>query len=164
MKITYKLEIEDAVALADHHYKKSMTGFKKNFFKYIGIILIILGIGFIAQGKTDTISFLYLVLGFFLVIFEPLILRKIVKRSTSSVYLKGKNSEVFCKNTLEVNKSTVKLKSPNSEVKQTIKSLESFEENENYFFLYNTSQTAFIIPKRCFKNKKEIKEFKKYFI
>ena len=49
-------------------------------------------------------------------------------------------------------------------VKQTIKSLESFEENENYFFLYNTSQTAFIIPKRCFKNKKEIKEFKKYFI
>ena len=92
------------------------------------------------------------------------ILRKIVKRSTRSVYLKGKNSEVFCKNNLEINKSTLKIKSSNSEVKQTIKSLESFEENENYFFLYNTSQTAFIIPKRCLKNKKEIKEFKKYFI
>ena len=163
MKIKYTLQIEDVLELADHHYNKNRKFITKFFFILLGTFLITTGLLFIKEYQFEYISISYIILGIILLTFEPILLKKIIRLKTKKAYLKGKNHEVFCENTIEIKEKTITIKSPNITTKLKTNTLESFEENKKYFFLYNTSQTAFIIPKKYFKNNKQELEFRKHF-
>ena len=163
MKIKYTINIDDAAELAKHSYKSGKRRLLKFILSFIGIFLISIGTYFIFNYQMKYISIMYILLGIISVIYEPLILEKILIQNIKKAYKKGRNSEIFCETVMTVNKDKTTIKSPNSTLEFKNNSLEKLEENEEYFFLFNTSKTAFIIPKKYFKNKKEELEFKNHY-
>ncbi|MGG3806357.1 YcxB family protein [Metabacillus fastidiosus] len=47
----------------------------------------------------------------------------------------------------------------NSETKVTWSGIEMFKEDDDYFYLYNSSVSAYILPKRALKDVEEIKNY-----
>lgn len=74
----------------------------------------------------------------------------------------GKNQDLIGPRTMEFNEDGIECRSPNSDSKINIKMIEKIRQDEQYYFIYLTTISAYVIPKRIFKSEDDKKNFEKW--
>ncbi len=151
MEISFELELIDWIAFNKHYLTHS-----KEFKKTIIISKIVMPIIFslfifydILKGdfnffKLIFFSIVSILFAFFL---PKRIIKNSIKRMTKLIN-EGDNSNLLCQHKITFGSFGIILIKPESESKINWNAIKKGFETENYYFLYNSSITAFVIPKK----------------
>ena len=165
LKLTYHVTEEDYLNFNLFHLKHSKTAINAmRAQRFMGPGIFILA-SIILPSILD-IPFLFL--------FTPLFIASVLwfvyfpdrfyKRVTSSVkkmLREGKNEHLIGEHVMVMTDEGIVETSPASEMKVNWSGIKQLNENEQYFFLFNSSMSAFIVPKRDLPNVEEIREYLK---
>lgn len=75
------------------------------------------------------------------------------------MFREGKNVDLLGEHQMEMTDEGIEDKTSKSETKLNWSGIEKLQENDQYFFLYNSSVSAYIFPKRDFQNVDEIRSY-----
>ena len=90
----------------------------------------------------------FLVTSILWVIFYPKYFYGLIARNTKKMIKEGKNDGLIGNHQLKLTEEGLVDTSLNKETKVTWLGITSFQEDEGYFYLYNSSVSSFILPKR----------------
>lgn len=165
MQINYSLTEEDYLNFNMFHIKNSKTAInamkKQRFLP--PILFLILSFVFSAAGD---VSFLGMFITFFLisilwVIFYPKYFYSYVIRNTKKMVKEGKNGDLLGNHTMMMTKEGIVDSTSIGETKVNWSGMMNFKEDNDYFYLYNSSISAYIIPKRELKDIEKIRNYLK---
>lgn len=152
MEIQYHLTEEDYVHFNMYHIKQSETAMKMlNLQRYLTPAFFI--IISILLSQISEIPFLwsfsvFLVVGVLWFIYYPKYYERFLVRQVKKMFNEGKNDGLLGEHFLILNEEGLIETTSNGETRAVWASIKSFKEDTDYFFLYNSSVSAYIIPKR----------------
>lgn len=82
-----------------------------------------------------------------------------VERWVNDFLKKGKNQDLIGRRTMEFKDHEIESHTTNSDDRINTEMIEKIREDENYYFIYLTTISAHIIPKRIFETEASKKEF-----
>ncbi len=71
----------------------------------------------------------------------------------------GKNQDLVGQRTMILSEDGIECRSQYSDSRVNVKMIEKIQQDEQYYFIYLTTISAYVIPKRIFKNADDKKEF-----
>jgi len=163
MEFQYNVTEEDYISFNLFHIKHSKTAKRSlNIQRWLSPVIFI-AISYILSLMDDTPFLLslppFLIVSVLWVIFYPKYFYRRIKTGTRKFIREGKNVGMLGEHTLFLSEEGVSEVSANGENKVTWQGMESFHENDNYFYLYNSAVSAFIVPKRDLKNAEGLREY-----
>jgi hypothetical protein len=163
MEINYNLAVEDYIKFNLFHIKNSKTAIRTlNIQRFLTpIIFIILSY---VLTKVGTTHFLSLFITFFLIsimwiIFYPKFFYSFVTRKTKKMIKKSKNDSLIGKHHMIISEKGITDSTYFGESRISWFDIKSLKEDNYYFYLYNSSVSAYIIPKRDLNNINEIRKY-----
>ena len=165
MKINYSLTEEDFLNFNMFHIKNSKTAIRAlNMQRFITpIIFLILSY---VISKVGNISFLELFITFLIVsilwiIFYPKYFYHHIIRHVKKMIKEGKNDGLIGQHSLNMTEEGIVDSTSFDENKVTWSGIKAFKEDKKYFYLYNSSVSAYILPKRDLHSVEEIRNYLK---
>jgi hypothetical protein len=147
IQLNYDVELNDAMAFQKHFSATNKT--MKNFRKIITLIVIGLGLFVTLTGEKDLMS---IVLNLFpLVVF--ILIYWILSKTTSSFLTKkimstSENSSMYGNRTMIFTEDGIEVKNAEANTSLKWSMIKQLGETSDYFFLYISAASAYIIPKK----------------
>lgn len=165
MEIKYHLTEEDYINFNMFHIKNSKTAMRSlTIQRFIGPIIFI--ISSYVFSKIGDVPFLglfitFLILSILWVIFYPKYFYSHVIRHVKKMIKEGKNDGLLGEHHMMMTEDGIVDSTTNGETKVNWSGIQQIKENDDYFYLYNSSVSAYILPKRELHNLDEISSFLK---
>ncbi|WML55923.1 YcxB family protein [Neobacillus sp. PS2-9] len=165
MEITYNLTEEDFLHFNMFHLKHSKSAIQSlNVQRFLTPVFFIL-MAFLLS-EFGNIPFLELFIVFLItsilwIIFYPWYFYNTVTRRMKKMFKEGKNVGLLGEHVLTLNEEGLVESSANGQIKVNWSGITDYKEDEQYFYLYNSSVSAYIIPKRDLNNSEEVENFLK---
>jgi hypothetical protein len=165
MEIKYHLTEADYIQFNMFHIKNSeamMGAVKKQRF-YTPIFYIACSFLF---SKILAIPFLYAFVPFFIlsllwvVFYEKYFFWRVIKQ-TRKMIKEGKNTSILGDHQMVLSEEGIVDKTINGETKVNWSGINELKEDENYFFLYNSAISSYIVPKKQLNNVEEMSSYLK---
>jgi len=163
MEINYNLTEEDYLNFNMYHIKNSKTGKKAlNTQRYISPLFFLL-VSYVFSIISDIPFFIFfitfLAMSILWVIFYPKYFYSLIIRNTKKFIKEGKNDGLLGDHTMTMTDEGIVDISSNRETKVTWSGIDSFKEDNENLYLYNSSLSAYILPKRELDNVEEVKRY-----
>lgn len=167
MEINYRLTEEDYLIFNIFHIKNSKIAMRAlNIQRFLTpIIFLILSYVFSKVGDTPflVLFITFLIISILWVIFYPKYFFSRITRHAKKMILEGKNDGLLGEHHLIMTEDGISDSTANGETKVTWSGIKNFKEDKYNLYLYNSSISAYILPKRNLNNVEEIRNFiKKY--
>ena len=163
MEIKYNLTEEDYLNFNMYHIKNSKTGKKALNLQRFSSPIIFLIFSYVFSIISDIpllISFsTFLVMGILWIIFYPKHYYRHIIRNTKKFIKEGKNDGLLGDHTMTMTDEGIVDISSNRETKVSWSGIDRFKEDNENLYLYNSSLSAYILPKRELDNAEEVKRF-----
>lgn len=168
MKINYNFEINDWMAFQEFHLSESKQ-FKKTKLITTLTVPIVYGLFILndaMKGELDIIpTSIFTVISILWMIYYPKRLTIRTLKKVKKILEDPANSKIFGIHTIKLSEQGLKITKPESENFINWSGLIRIAETKNYYFIYNTTISAIVIPK--VKIEENLSEFdsylKKYF-
>ena len=163
MEIDYHLTEEDYLNFNMFHVKNSKAVRETlNMQRFLTPIIFI--IASFVLPKVGSISFLgvfitFLVVSILWVIFYPRYFYSYVIRGTKKMMKEGKNDGLLGKHHMILSEYGIIDSTSNGETKVTWSGIKTLSEDKQNIYLYNSSVSAYILPKRELDDVEEIKTY-----
>lgn len=152
IEIYYNLTEEDYINFNLYHIKNSETGKRalalQRFLTPLFFIIISYIYSLISEMPFLPLFITFLVTSILWVIFYPKYFYGLIVRNAKKMIKEGKNDGLLGNHQLKLTEEGLVDTSLNKETKVTWPGITSIRENDGYFFLYNSSVSAYILPKR----------------
>lgn len=163
MKIDYELKKEDYIKFNVDHMERTPS-IKKTLFTQRYILPIMFLIVPFVMGNTKDVSFWYWIImsaTFYIVwaVFYQKYIRWNIGRNVGKLVDEEKDSEMLGHHSILLNEDVMIEKSSLNESKTEYSTIQDIVETKEYVYIYLSSVMAFIVPKRCFKDSSESKDF-----
>ncbi|WP_254842698.1 YcxB family protein [Bacillus sp. MRMR6] len=163
MEIKYNLSEEDYLKFNLFHVKNSETAKKSLKMQRYATPIIYIIIAYVFANLAD-IPFLYTFLPFAFIgglwsIFYPKYFYNHIKRQTKKMIAEGKNDGLLGRHTMNLSEEGIVDTTANGETKVNWSGIIKYKEDDATLYLYNSSVSAYIIPKRDIPNIEELKTF-----
>lgn len=163
MEIKYILTEEDYIQFNLFHIKNSKTAMTALKFQRLLIPILYIIVGFVlakvSDGPLSLWLSIFLLLGIAWFFFYPKYFYRSVMRRVQKMLKEGKNEGLLGEHCLVLSKEGIHDTTMSGETSAKWPSIQTFAEDEQNLYLYNTSLSAYIIPKREIQN---LDEFHKY--
>lgn len=164
MEFKYELTKEDLLAFNLYHAKQSETVksalFKQRFLVPIIFLLLPFILYWITGEFLIEVSISFMLVSILWLVFYPKYFYGYIKRNVSKVLDEGNNDNLLGNHLFTMAEDGFTEKSNAGETKVPWSGITKVEENEEYYFLFYSAMSAYIIPKRCLIDKTEQAEFK----
>ena len=163
MEIKYNLTEEDYIHFNLYHIKNSKSAIRSlNVQRFLTPVFFIL-LSYIISLVGDT-PFLELFIAFFItgilwILFYPKYFYSTVTRRIKKFIREGKNGGLLGEHILSMTDEGLVESTSNGQTKVDWSGIIGFKEDNEYFYLYNSSISALILPKRELTNEEEIRNF-----
>lgn len=168
MEIKYTLTEEDYINFNLFHLKNSKTAMNALKIQRLLIPILYLIVGFILAKVSEGPLFLwlsiFLLLGIAWYFFYPKYFYHSVMRRVRKMLKEGKNEGLLGEHLMTVSEEGIHDISSSGETSVKWPSIENFTEDEHNLYFYNTSLSAYIIPKRELQNVEGFQQFVKKYI
>lgn len=161
MEIKYNLSEDDYIHFNIYHIKNSETAMKMlNLQRYLTPVFFILVS--ILLSQISEIPFLlsfsvFSVIGVLWFIYYPKYYERFLVKQVKKIFQEGKNDGLLGEHFLILNEEGLIETTSNGETRAAWASIDSFKEDNDYFFLYNSSISAYIIPKRGIEHPDDVR-------
>lgn len=161
MEIKYNLTEEDYLNFNLFHVKNSNTVKRAlNIQRFLFPVLFIV-ISYLFSKMTE-ISFLgvfipFLLISILWVIFYPKYFYRFIIRNTKKLIREGKNEDLLGEHRMTLSEEGIVDTTSNKETKVTWSGIQMIKEDEHSIYLYNSSVSAYILPKKDLHNVEETK-------
>ena len=163
MKINYNFELNDWMAFQEFHLSESKQ-FKKTKLITTLTVPIVYGLFILndaMKGELDIIpTSIFTVISILWMIYYPKRLTIRTLKKVKKILEDPANSKMFGIHTIELSEQGLKITKPESENFINWSGLIRIAETKNYYFIYNTTVSAIVIPK--VKIESNISEFDSY--
>jgi hypothetical protein len=163
MEIQYNLTEEDYIHFNLYHVKNSKTGKQALTWQRFLSPLFFIIIAYIYSAISD-MPFLPLFITFFImgilwIVFYPKYFYNLITRNAKKMIKEGKNEGLLGEHCMKMTEEGIVDTSSQRETKVTWSGITGFKEDDGYFYLYNSSVSAYILPKREINHVNEVKNF-----
>jgi YcxB-like protein len=165
MEINYNLTEEDYLNFNMFHVKNSKVVKRTlNMQRFLTPIIFI--VASFVLSKVGSMSFLgvfitFLVVSILWIIFYPRYFYSYVIRNTKKMIKEGKNDGLLGEHRMVLSEDGIIDSTSNSETKVTWLGIKTLSEDRQNIYLYNSSVSAYILPKRELDDVGEIKTYLK---
>ena len=163
MEIYYELTEEDYINFNLYHIKNSETAKRalalQRFISPLFFIIISYIYSLISDIPFLPLFITFLIMSFLWVIFYPKYFYGHIARNTKKMIKEGKNDGLIGNHQLKLTEEGLMDTSSNKETKVTWLGITSFQEDDGYFFLYNSSVSSYILPKREIDDVDEMRQY-----
>lgn len=163
MEIEYNLTEDDYLQFNIFHLKHSKTAARVLIIlRLTGPVIFLLAAYFFPT--IDNLSFpvlltIFIFLSVVWFLFYPKYYYNFIKRHTLKMIREGKNEGLLGKHWLTMSENDLVETSVVNELKVPWSGIQEFKEDDNYFYLYNSAISTFIIPKRELNDIAEVKNY-----
>lgn len=163
MELRYNLTEEDYLNFNLFHFKNSKAANRAlNIQRFLSPI-IFMAFPFVLS-KMGNMSFAGLFISFLVVsilwiVFYPRYFYSFVMRNTKRFIREGKNEGLLGEHRMLLTEEGLVDSTTNGETKVTWAGIQAIDEDQYYIYLYNTSVSAYILPKRDLENVEAIKTY-----
>lgn len=163
MEIKYNLTEEDYVNFNLFHFKNSESASKSLNMQRYSIPFIYLIVAYVFSNLAD-IPFLYafipfLIAGILWVLFYPKYFQKRIRSQTKKMIKEGKNEGLLGEHSMLLTEDGIVDTNSNGETKVNWSGIIKMKEDQSNLYLYNSSVSAYILPKRELKNLNEVRAY-----
>ncbi|MDN7242765.1 YcxB family protein [Planococcus sp. N028] len=163
MEINYSITEEDYVDFNLFHARNSKSLKKAITIQRVLIPLIYLLIPVLLSYILD-MPFLFLFVPFLVfsilwAVYYPAFVYRNVKRTATKMIKEGKNEDMLGQHTMIFSDEGLREISSKGEKTVNWSGIEQLAEDTANFYIYNSAVSAFIIPKKDVKNRKELKSY-----
>ena len=163
MKINYELTEEDYLHFNLFHVKQSKTAIKSlNIQRFLTPVFFII-VAFIFSGIGDMpVVFPLIIFGLISIvwlIFYPKYFYSLVMRQSKKMLREGKNDGLLGEQQLALSEEGIVYTTSNGESRTKWSGIKKVVEDSDFFYLYNSSVSAYILPKRALSNVEEAKVY-----
>ncbi|MEH7253690.1 YcxB family protein [Neobacillus niacini] len=163
MEIKYNLTEEDYVKFNLFHIKNSDSASKSLNMQRYSIPFIYLIVAYLFSNLAD-IPFLYafipfLFVGILWVVFYPKYFQNRIISQTKKMIREGKNEGLLGEHTMLLTEEGIVDTNPTGETKVKWSGIIKMKEDQANLYLYNSSVSAYILPKREFKDLEEVRSY-----
>ena len=163
MEIKYNLTEEDYLNFNLFHIKNSESARKSLNMQRYSIPFIYLIVAYVFSNLAD-IPFLYafipfLIVGVSWVLFFPKYFQNRIRSQTKKMIREGKNEGLLGEHTMLMTEDGIVDTNPTGETKVKWSGIIKMKEDQANLYLYNSSVSAYILPKRELNNLKEVRAF-----
>jgi len=156
MQIQFKLTEEDFLNFNLYHVKHSKTATRALRLQQFLIPLLYVLAAFIFSMIGD-MPFLFLLVPFLVlsvvwIFLAPKFFYSSVMRNVKKMLKEGKAGGITGNYTMTLTEEGLAESTPIEEKKTRWDGITSFQEDDDYFYLYNSAVSAYILPKRALKN------------
>lgn len=163
MELEYKLQEEDYIAFNLYHAKKSPSISNSLKLQRLMGPIVFIPAAFLTAYYTSPPLVFWLVLfgiaSFMWLRFYPQYLDREMTKRLKKILNEGKTEGLYQKRNIEVTEDGISQSSESGYSKIKWRDLESIDNMKEYIYVFDTSLSAFIIPKRVFKTPDEEKLF-----
>ena len=157
MKLSYELATEDIVSFNIYHFQNSKTAKKRRviqrFFIPVWVIMIFL---FFNIKNLNLVSITsnapLLVFGILWFLFIDKYYFWRIKSNVEKLLQEDKNNGMIGKQNVEVRDELLVVENDSGLTQYKLETINKIDENEKYLFIYVTSVSAIVIPKKVFQN------------
>ncbi|MED4453154.1 YcxB family protein [Metabacillus fastidiosus] len=163
MEIKYYLTEEDYLHFNLFHIKNSKTTSRAlNMQRFLTPIFFLI-LSYILSAFLDEpfigLFIIFFILSILWIIFYPKYFYSLIIRQVKKMIKEGRNDGLLGDHHMIMTEEEIVDSTANSETKVTWSGIEMFKEDDDYFYLYNSSVSAYILPKRALNDVEEIKNF-----
>jgi hypothetical protein len=163
MEIKYTITEDDYIKFNLYHILNSKTGRKSLKTQRFAVPIVYIIIAYIFANIAD-IPFLSILIPFALMgglwsIFYPKYYKNFITRYTRKLIKEGKNDGLLGNHSMSLTDEGIVDISSNGETKVKWAGIIKFQEDDTNLYLYNSSVSAYIIPKREVSELKELKDY-----
>lgn len=164
MELNYELTKEDYVDFNMYHVKNSKETKKAVFIQRYVISLMFLIIPIVIWIlKKETFNIIYVICPLFWIMwilfynkaFDRSITKKINRMLDKSI-----NSGLIGMHNITIDNGELIEKTSNGYIKNNIRDINEIQETKDHIFIYISNNNAYVIPKRTFKSKEKLNNFK----
>ncbi|WP_042354236.1 YcxB family protein [Bacillus rubiinfantis] len=163
MKLEYTLTEDDFLHFNLFHMKNSKTAAKALTMQRMIGPIIFLACSYLFSTFGDVpfavLFTIFLIMSVIWFIFYPKYYFNFIKRHTLKMIREGKNEGLLGKHVLTMNDDSLVETTPVNETKVSWSGIQDFKEDDEFFYLYNSSISAYIIPKRAIEQPAEVKRY-----
>jgi hypothetical protein len=165
MKFNYNLTEDDFIKYNLFHVKNSESALKSlKMQRFLTPVLYAI-IAYVLSSFAD-IPFLYAFIPFLIVsilwvVFYPKYFYNRITRHTKKMVTEGKNEGLLGKHSMNLTEEGIVDSTSSGETKVHWSGIEKFKEDDSNLFLYNSSISAYIIPKRDLTDLEEVRTYLK---
>lgn len=163
MEITYELTEEDYLQFNLYHVKHSATAVKslkwQRFLTPVFFLVIAYLFSVIGEGSAIFSFIVFGVFGIIWVVYYPKYFYRVVGRQTKKMLKEGKNDGILGKQQMMLSQEGIIHVAVNRESRTQWMGIQKIVEDNDYFYLYNSAVSAYILPKRAVANVREVKAY-----
>lgn len=152
MQIQYELTEDDYIRFNLSHIKRSKTGKRMLLLQRSVGPIIFLGVAFILSTLLEETNWwLYSVYGIFSIVwflYYPTYFERHIRKQTRRLINERSNEGMIGPHTMELDKSGLCDQNAYGETRVSWSGIKEIVEEEEYLYLYNSSVSAYILPKR----------------
>ncbi|CAG9610398.1 YcxB family protein [Pseudoneobacillus rhizosphaerae] len=163
MDLKYNLTEEDYINFNLFHMKSSPTIMKsvRNQRIFTPVFYLLFSVVFsMMMDIPFLVSFTpFFILSILWVLFYPKYLFGRAIRHTKKLIKEGRNENILGQHQMVLNDEGIVDKTTKGETKVAWSGINELKENDQYFYLYNSALSGYILPKREFENIEEIRNY-----
>lgn len=163
MNISYTVTEEDFIHFNYFHYTNSKAGRKALMQqRWIGpVTFLIMGVAFMLVTSLPPwyIGVLMLLASVIWFFYYPVYFKKLIRREVKKMLKEEKNDTILGKHQLLMTDQGYTEVRSNERTRAKWKSIKKMEEDPEGFYLYNSSVSALILPKRELKDPEAVKNY-----
>ncbi|AGA67927.1 hypothetical protein Desdi_0381 [Desulfitobacterium dichloroeliminans LMG P-21439] len=161
MEITYSLSEEDYLKFNLFHIKNSepaKQALKKQ--RFLGPVIFMAFAAFLSltgNRPTEEVFIVFALLSVLWFIYYPKYFYRYVTRNSKTLLRAGRNDDLFCEHHMDLADEGIVDTTARGETKLNWAGIQAIREDEDNLYLYNSSISAYILPKRDLDNPDELK-------
>lgn len=163
MEIKFNLTEEDYLKFTMFHIKNSKTHNRalKTQRLMTPLLLIIMSYLFSLFDTTyfKVLLIISLVVSVLWILFYPKYFYSYIIRNTKKMLKEGKNDGLIGEHQWIMSEEGLADKTSNGESKVNWSGIKSLQEDKDYFYLYNSAISAYVLPKRATKNVEDVRKY-----
>ena len=162
MKIQFENTLEDVIAFSQHFNKTSPSMRRRRLITllYFPILwFLIMVLPYISGNLITIYIIIWIVVSLVWILFMSYFSKKSITRNVRKLYSEGENKGTIGKHTMVVNPDSLVDITEYGEFSIKWNAINKIESDENYIFIYISSVSAHVIPKKSFVSDLEIENF-----
>lgn len=168
--VEFERTVEDTIEFNVFHMSHSPSIRQRALFAQIIVAVLVfivsLAVGYLLNLDKRALTYfdyaLFLVLSVASFFIFPYLNKAEVIRGLHKATKEGDNKAILGHQTISLTPEHLFVKTPGSESKYTWASIDKIVQNDKYIFLYISSISAIVVPKKAFSTENELQEFVEY--
>lgn len=163
LKIDYNLTEKDYLNFNLYHAKNSEAVSKsltiQRFLSPIIFLIAAFLISWIGNESLIGLLITFSIMGVLWIVYYPKYFYSIITKNTKEMLKEGKNDGLLGEHCMKLSDEGIVDSNFNGETRVKWKGIKKFEEDDNYFYIYNSAVSAYILPKSGLINIGQTREY-----